>query len=189
MSNSSSVRTKLCVDALWTQSARMARMELATATDAEPEIVTIILSFLNLRELHNAASVCHLWRSAVPGAYLEWESAAHWEIAWSSSVGLRVALECTELCAMRTTDSLPQVVMPDAQCARLLRMLVAGMTAGSAMVEAAKVEPPRLRLRRGGASTRAASTLAASALAAATQGPSDFLSVRAQIWTVLLQQI
>ena len=197
----------------WTRVPRSHGMELATATDAEPEIVTIILSYLNLRELHNAASVCQLWRSAVPGAYRQWQSAAHWEIAWSSSVGghrrpalqghrrptleiglgVQVALECTELCAMRKEDSLPQVVMPDAQCARLMRMLVAAMTAGSAMVEAAKVEPPRLRQPRGGASTRAASTLAAKVLLTsstlAARGASDFQSVRAQIWTVLLQQI
>ena len=131
-----------------TQNSRLPTMELATATDAEPEIVTIILSYLNLRELHNAASVCHLWRSSVPGAYLEWQNAAHWERAWSSGVGLQVVTElCTELCAMRTTDSLPEVVMTDAQCSLLMRMLVAAMRSGTALVEAAKVEPRWSRCR------------------------------------------
>ena len=137
-------------------------LELAAATDAEPGIITIILSFLNLRELHNAASVCHLWRSSVPGAYLEWQNATHWEIAWSSSVGLQVASECTELCAMRESDSLPKVVMPDAESARLVRMLVAAMTAG------------RTAFLDRGASGR---------------GASDFQSVRVKIFTVLTQQL
>lgn len=118
-------------------------MEISVATDNEPGIVPIIFSFLSLRQMHAVAPVCRLWKLSIEGAYLEWQSGAHWDVAWSSTsvnghrgLGFEVVSECLQLCKLRDEDALPCTIISDVRSACLMRMVEVAITSGQAQAAA-----------------------------------------------------
>ena len=83
---------------------------LDTVVATEQGILVIVLSFINLEELHFCASVCRLWSQSIDLTYVQWQQTSHWNVLWSNvpylQIGYRV-LQDIQHCFGMVKDYVP----------------------------------------------------------------------------------